>query len=346
MLFAVLIAINTGALNNNKISPGSNDSTFTNSQRVRNNEKKTIFKNKLHDFISRLNSGKDILKTQNDYFSFISNCKYADYPLPDDYTTMLDSQVLPINYKYFVSTCFTGYLRNIGLGAKKIKGEHIIFSSAADSVNSYILFNKNGKLLPDFIKGLHPPANRIILSGTYTSQFALPTGLSVERGEIINPYLEKWDGLLLIDKHNIPHIFNINFLNVDFKQLNIKKSIGDYLLFLNYMKLNYITAIQSHLIIFNDSVCVDKYFSTVKARRRVLFETANGFIHIFDSFNDKYTIFEMAKYLRDNYNASSAINLDMGDYNYCKIFSKSNEVADYSNLRKDAVLSNLIVFDY
>ncbi|MBX2932007.1 MAG: hypothetical protein KF781_08690 [Chitinophagaceae bacterium] len=303
------------------------------------------FESNLNSFFQELNSNEEVSKSQIDFFNFIK--KEENFPSKDEYLKLINTQKIPTDYKYFFNECFPSYLQNISSSTNQLKGTNILFSSNSDSIKSvYLLFNKEKQSSTALVKNLPNAKNRIVISGTYTSPYSLPAGLAVDKGETINPYIQKWDGLLLIDKNSKPHILNIEELSFNFKSFKIKSNFSDYLKFVEVLKENKISIIQSHLIVYNDTICVEKDLKQAKTRRRAIFETKDKGIHIFDSFDKNFSLYELADYVIENYGATRAINIDMGDYNYCKIFENSVQKKDYSTLGKGVTLSNFIVIDY
>ncbi|SFB76623.1 hypothetical protein SAMN05421780_101367 [Flexibacter flexilis DSM 6793] len=305
------------------------------------------FAENLNAFLQDLNSSENVYQSQIHFFEFVKAQNPNSLPTKEQYLHLINGQTIPEDYQYFLKECLPNYLENLPYRTAVFKDKNIIFSTKSDTIsNAELLFNQEKESSKTLLETLPPASKRIVISGTYTSPYDLPAGLAVDKGDIVNPCIQKWDGLLLIDKENRLHIFNIRDLNYGFNTLNIKDNISDYLKFVELLKHENASAVQSHLILYNDSICVEKQAQQTQTRRRVIFQTKDGNTHIFDSFEMQLSLYELAEYLQKNYKASRAINVDMGDYNYCKIFENGQETQDYSILRNGVVLSNFIVIDY
>lgn len=305
------------------------------------------FSDSLYSVLQDLNSSENVLVSQNAFWKYIEAQNPKNLPSKDEYLKMISQKDIPEDYHYFFKECLPHYLENLKHIQHKITDKNILFSTKNDSILKInLLFNQEKKSSKSLLETLPIAKKRIIVSGTYTSPFDLPVGLAVDKGNIVNPCMQSWDGLFLIDKNNKPQILNIRDVSLDFEILNIRENIKDYSRFLEVLKRQKISVIQSHLLLYNDSICVEKYAQQTLARRRVIFQTADGHTHIFDSLDKQMTLFELAQYLQKNYAANRAINLDMGDYNYCKMFENGKEMQDRSVLRNGIVLSNFIVIDY
>jgi hypothetical protein len=82
-----------------------------------------------------------------------------------------------------------------------------------------------------------------------------------------------------------------------------------------------------------------------KLQRRVVFQTIDGGLHIYDSLDKEQTLFETAQYLKEHYHAQRAINLETGTYSFCTI-NKQNHLINHSNFKPGTVISNFIIIDF
>lgn len=188
-------------------------------------------------------------------------------------------------------------------------------------------------------------AKRLEMAGTYTSEFGYPTGLTMIDGVMINPALQTWDGLIMIYPDGKVHLRNINALEYGFRQFDIAASYRDYLDFLDMLKQQKISVLQTHLLITNGEV--DVTLKTDKAfRRRVIFEDATQNLGIYDSFDKLLTLYELAVLLRQEYHAITAVNLDMGTYSYCALYEQDRLKKTYGVKERGVKLSNIIIFHY
>jgi len=189
--------------------------------------------------------------------------------------------------------------------------------------------------------------NRLIVTGTYTSPFHAPVGFTINQGKVLNPALQKWDGILVIDYNGKAHIADMNHLMYNFTRFDIRNSYKDYLTFFKIAQVNKLTIIQSHLIISNGNILIDKQnLKREKFRRRVIFQTKDNALYVYDSFQQRLTFYQLAKILKNKYNAQIALNLDMGTYNYAVLYENNRETKNYSELGSSVILSNFLVIDY
>lgn len=188
-------------------------------------------------------------------------------------------------------------------------------------------------------------AKRLEMTATYTSEFQFPTGLFVVDGEVLNPALQQWDGLVILDDSGKLHIRHIDKLEYDFQRFHIRQSHQDYLDFLKLAERQDFSIFQSHLLIHAGAIDVSPD-NTKRFRRRVIFQDQHEVIAIYDSFENSQTLYETARILQEQYAAMYAVNLDMGPYGYCGRYENGRRVALYGGKGKNVQLSNILIFNY
>lgn len=186
---------------------------------------------------------------------------------------------------------------------------------------------------------------RLEMTGTYTSEFNFPTGLFVVDGQVLNPVLQKWDGLVILDGKGKLYIKHLDFLEFGFRPFDISRSYQDYLDFLELAKDENLSIFQSHLLIHNGRIDVSPD-SQRRARRRAIFQDASNTIFIYDSLDWQPTLYEMSEVLKRRYGATKAVNLDMGPFGYAARYENGKRAEIYLGKGRNIELSNIIVFNY
>ncbi len=299
------------------------------------------------NFIEEVNQG-GIQQAHERLYSSIQSLdgKVLDASSYKDY---IHKQNIPYDYRYF----FRDYLPHFFDGKEKydssVSGKNILTSLPSHSAyQASMVFNR--KVLTSVKSFLKPlkdfSSRRLIVTGGYTSPLKIPAGLAINKGKIINPALQKWDGFLIIDSDGKIHIADVNQINYQFRQFNLHKSYEDYRYFLKIASREKLTVIQSHLLINQGKILTTEGKNSKIFRRRVVFGTADGGIHVYDSLEQVITLHALAKTLKEQYDAQIALNLDMGIYNYGMLYNKKGKTKDYSSLGQNIILSNVLVIDY
>jgi hypothetical protein len=261
----------------------------------------------------------------------------------------INKQKIPYDYRYFFKECLPRYLEEETYSSPLRDKNIIAFFPAHSDYQAKIIFNTEELPLYAFQNRLKKSdlRNRLIVTGTYTSPFNTPVGLTINQGKVLNPALQKWDGILVIDYNGKAHITDINHLMYNFTLFDIRNSYKDYLTFFQIAQVNKLTIIQSHLIISNGNILIDKQnLKREKFRRRVIFQTKDNALYVYDSFKQRLTFYKLAQILKNKYNAKIALNLDMGTYNYAVLYENNREKKNYSELGSRVILSNFLVIDY
>lgn len=187
-------------------------------------------------------------------------------------------------------------------------------------------------------------AERLVITGTYTSaERPEPVGFVLRRGRSTNSYAGGPDGLLLIDAAGRASIHDISRVAVGGGVFNLRDR-AETTPFLALAETAELTAVQTHLLINDGALDLRDVSGQPRFRRRLLFETDDGRIGVFDTGAQAMTLYEAAVALRDAINPRMALNLDMGTFDFCeRRTSDGSELCGL--LRREGIekLTNLIV---
>ena len=186
---------------------------------------------------------------------------------------------------------------------------------------------------------------RLEMTAASTSEVQYPSGLFVVDGQVLNPILQAWNGLVILDSSGKLHIRNIESLEYQFQRFAIKQVHQDYLDFLKLAERQKFSMFQSPLLIHNGHLDASLEH-TRRARRRAIFQDHSGAVSLYDSFEKALTLYETARLLKEQYAALYAINLDMGPYGYCGRYEHDERVALYGGKGQHVELSNVLIFNY
>lgn len=258
------------------------------------------------------------------------------------------SSNIPYDYTFFFQEVAPTFLDNSSQLLQNIPDDlHILatFNSDADYVTKLLLLNgaeskilRGKRIMEDYSK-------RLEMTGTYTSEFHYPTGLFVIEGHVINPVLQKWDGLLILDAAGKLYIKDINSLEYRLRRFNITHSYQDYLDFLKLAKKEKLSIFQTHLLINRGEIDASPDLQR-RFRRRAIFQDRQHRVSIYDSFEKQPTLYELAETLQQDYGATEAVNLDMGPFGYCARYENGVQTELYMGKAKSIQLSNIIIFNY
>lgn len=300
------------------------------------------------DFLMALQQPKNLSEAHENLAGYLSSLAPRELPTQAELDKYLKNAQVPPDYQYFFRECLSNFVQPASRIGREFRGENILVSLPKGStyrasyfVNKKALpFNQIGDLID--LKGSN---YRLVVSAIYTSPLGMPVGLNIMDGAVINPAIQKFDGLILIDKDGQISLTHIDELEYNLKSYRIRSSLEDYQNFLQKARRDGLSVLQSHLILDHGNILIQDNAKGRKSRRRILFESSDGGLHIYDSFEKKLTLFEAAKYLKDNYEAQLAVNLDMGDFNFCTL-NTPERFKNYSELKSGTVLSNLLVIDF
>lgn len=194
-------------------------------------------------------------------------------------------------------------------------GEALLFAACEGEATVRLI------LSPEEIGALDdPPANSLTVTGAYTATDARaggapkPVGLFIHEGRTISLELGRMDGLLIVERDGTPRIALLADLTLDGRRHDLADLAGRRE-FAAAMEGR--SAMQSHLLIRDGSIDARPVEGAPRARRRLLFQRADGAIGVWDSGSRAMTLHEAAAALMEAHQPAMALNLDMGSYNYC-----------------------------
>ena len=221
---------------------------------------------------------------------------------------------IPYDYRYFSKEVVSNFLKETSASLKTLKEDpnilQVFAPQDAYAAKLLLLSGANDAI----IRGARTAsgyAKRLEMTGTYTSSFDYPTGLFVIDGEVLNPALQTWDGLVIIDKSGKLYLKDIRRLEYNFREYDIAHSHQDYLDFLKIAKQAGLSIFQTHLLITGGAIDTSPT-SERRFRRRAIFQDQQHRIAVYDSLEQHPTLYELAETLKNVYGATEAVNLDMG----------------------------------
>ena len=224
-----------------------------------------------------------------------------------------------------------------------VSDDSLLFNSCTASTHADLLLIAPDAAVPDDLA----PADKttLVITGAYTSgEKVEPEGFVLDHGKPYDPYIQGWDGLLLITPEgdlSVHHVSRVRFRG----GLSNLRDRGQRRAFVARAKQLGLSAIQSHLLIADGALDVRDVSGAPSFRRRILFSYKDGGYGIFDSGERALTLFEAATEVADLYDPAMAFNLDMGSYDYCALTTDGTET-NCGDLSRSATrkLSNILVF--
>ena len=215
---------------------------------------------------------------------------------------------------FCVATAVVGAASPVGAGAAE--GKLLVPPTPKEKASAELIF------LPDGASALDAPLRngerRVLMTGAYSSKdrFA-PGGFVLKAGDSSLVRLQGWDGLLLVDAKGRASLHHMEKVRHWGENWNLRER-GQRRSFLKRAKRDGLSAVQSHLLI-KEGVLDLRESQTIKRRlRRILFETKDGQIGVFESSPRMLTLYEAAQAVRKQLKPRFALNLDMGDYDFCE----------------------------
>ncbi len=255
---------------------------------------------------------------------------------------------VPYDYQFFFQEVVPVFLQNSFQSQNPIEGKGAIlgtFPRDEEYAAKLLLLSGPESRILKGTRRIKAYPKRLEMTATYTSEFQHPTGLFAIDGEIINPVLQKWDGLVILDASGKLHIKDIHTLEYQFRRFDILRSYQDYLDFLKLVEELKLSIFQSHLIVKHGALDASPE-GQKRFRRRVIFQDHNYAVAIYDSFDKHLTLYELAEILTTHYHALDAVNLDMGPYGYCGRYENNKRLRLYGGKGENVQLSNIIIFNY
>lgn len=185
----------------------------------------------------------------------------------------------------------------------------------------------------------------LVVTGAYTNgERVEPEGLVIEEGDAFDPYIQGWDGLMLIEPDgalSLHHVARVRYRN----SLSNLRDKAQRRAFVARAKQTGLSAIQSHMLITDGALDVRPVEGAPRFRRRVVFSYEDGRYGIFDSGSRALSLYEAGAEIQADYDPKMAFNLDMGSYDYC-LLMKDGHKNDCGTLSRSATakLSNVLVF--
>lgn len=196
------------------------------------------------------------------------------------------------------------------------EGDMLVPPTPKDEASAQLIF------LPDGAEQLDAPLKngerRVLMTGAYSSgdRFA-PEGFVLQKGDASLARLQRWDGLLLIDETGRVSLHDVSKVAYQDRRWNLREK-PERKAFLRLARREGLSAVQSHLLINDGALDLKDAKDAPRFRRRLLFETRDGRIGVYDSSPRILTLYEAAIALKDAADPRFALNLDMGNYDYCE----------------------------
>lgn len=180
-----------------------------------------------------------------------------------------------------------------------------------------------------------------------------PSQLAVINGEIINYLITpKQQGVVIINNQNGKiRIHNLSTLSLEIdgehKDLNVFDMFSDFSLFSSWMKTHKYDVFQSHLLLSEGVIRVDKTWQQVIDKRRVLasFETYDSFALI--DFEPAISLYDAACLSKNIDGVKSVVNLDTGMYDIATFESSTGDLVELGTpdkAKKDSATNKIVFF--
>lgn len=217
----------------------------------------------------------------------------------------------------------------------------LIFASCAGTTHTELILLEPGAGVPE----VSDSGTELIVTGTYTSgEKVEPEGFVLDRGDAYDPYVQGWDGLLLLSEHGLLTIAHVERVPLGEKTYNMRDR-DERREFVEQSTNQKYSAIQSHLLIVDGEVDVRDQPAAPRFRRRIIFSDAEGHYGVYDSAPRTQTLFEAATEVAARFAPEMAFNLDMGSYDYCSLTVEGLDVpCGVLSREQTGKLSNVLVF--
>lgn len=223
------------------------------------------------------------------------------------------------------------------------EGPRIAFAACAGEAAVEIL------LLPeDAALVAEAPPGALTVTGAYTATDkrdgkAKPVGVFIRGGERVSLELARMDGLLIVEADGTARIVTVE----DARLGGVRHDLGVYegrAAFAEAARAAGASALQSHLLIRDGALDVRPVEDAPRAGRRLLFETEDGALGVWDGGAAPMTLHEAAEALMAEASPRMALNLDMGSYDFCERTDKAGKAESCGVVGREATawLSNLI----
>ena len=165
-------------------------------------------------------------------------------------------------------------------------------------------------------------AGAVTVTGAYTGADKRatggpkPVGVFIARGERISLELARMDGLLVTGMDGAARISTVTDARVGGQGFDLRTLAGRVAFALRAEEVG-ASAFQSHLLIKDGALDLREVAGAPVARRRVLFQTAEGALAIWEG-QGAMTLFAAATALMADHAPVMALNLDMGGHDFCE----------------------------
>ena len=191
----------------------------------------------------------------------------------------------------------------------------VLFASCAGASSASSALVGDDGAIPDLVT-LPEGGREVIVTGAYTSgEKREPEGMFIINGEVVDPYPQGWDGLMLIDRAgrlSLHHVERVTSGDDEW-DLRTKWSRKAFVKAAKSLKWS---VFQSHLVVVDGKVDTKPREAARKFRRRILFTLRDGSYGIYET--PPMTLHDSAVDVAERFEPEMALNLDMGTFNYCR----------------------------
>ncbi len=154
------------------------------------------------------------------------------------------------------------------------------------------------------------------VTGTYSSadRFGIE-GLVIQGGKLVSRRYKNWDGVLIVDAQNKPHVFHSSDVTLMGEHFNLKEKPSRTAFIAKAKDLG-VSVLQSHLLISNGGLDVSDVVGAPEFYRRMLVTFDDGSFGVWQTADAK-TLYAAATEVKKQLDPKMALNLDMGAYDFC-----------------------------
>jgi hypothetical protein len=281
-------------------------------------------------------------------WEYLSNVSQDRLPSEIELKQVVAGASVPYDYQYFFKDCLPRYRAKPPAKTSLPQDPNIILSiRAGAAARSRLYVNQDNSSVAGVRRsvGLDKPGNRIAFAAAYSSPFNIPAGLVIVNGVVVNPILQRFDGIVTMDTAGRLYITSMRRLQDGLRPLNICDNFDDYQQFVKRAVESKVSLIQGTLLVDEGRNALDEKASQRAIARRVILVTEDGGIQVYDSLRRNQALSEVTKILLEKYHAREALNLETGPNNFC-LLKDQNAITDYGQVPPGAVLSNIIVIEF
>ncbi|WP_413204165.1 hypothetical protein [Rhodospirillum sp. A1_3_36] len=287
---------------------------------------------------------------------------YGGYVLPTSILTAIDRGKLPGDYIPFFTDYLPAYTELSNVTASNEQ------KNSGGYSRQEVTISKSDSVLVDLSHGIPYTAeilflptpralkssdlfrrsdfrNAIAMTGTYTSPQRYPTGLFISAGRVVNPALQRWDGIVSIDAQGQISVGDLSQISINGRRLNLRNNFADFRDFLTDARRTGRTVIQSHLLVRDGASMVTAKASRTPFRRRIVFSRDDGSVGVYDSGDRALSLFDAAQEVARLGSVRFAVNLDMGAFDFCQL-QRSWSGYKCGTIDDTTILSNILIIHY